>query len=67
MSDKLSEQLQSISHYVPTVEPDPDQRLIDALSKALDSTTPERAGCPWDNREDEHERQRSGIWLPEAE
>ena len=27
---------------------DKEDRLAEALQKALDKTTPERAGCPWD-------------------
>jgi hypothetical protein len=31
-------------------------KLAEALQKALDKTTPERAGCPWDG---EHHKEQS--------
>jgi hypothetical protein len=67
MSDRLSQQLQSVKDLAPRREEDPDKRLIEALGKALDSTTPDRAGCPWDKNEEENERSTAGQWFPEGD
>jgi hypothetical protein len=67
MSDKLSRQLQSVSDWVPKREEDPDKRIIEALGKALNATTPDRAGCPWDKNEEENERSTTGCWFPEGD
>ncbi len=67
MSDKLSEILQIPSTWAPSKTEDPDQRVIDALQKALDATTPERAGCPWDEDDKEEGRNESGIWIVESD
>lgn len=48
----------------PTKADDPDQRQIDALQKALDHTTPEYAGTPWDAGDKDERREEPGIWLP---
>lgn len=52
MSDKLSLLLQEVSTQKSTKSDDPNQRIIDALKKALKATTPTHAGTPWDNEED---------------
>lgn len=66
MSDALKQVLQAPADWKPAKSEDPDQRLIDALDKALKATTPERAGCPWDVVEEENERPE--YWrLPEGD
>lgn len=51
-------------HAEPEVPDDPDQRQIAALQKALNNTTPEYAGTPWDDEGDEDERREEpGIWV----
>ena len=37
----------------------PEDRVEEALQKALDATTPDHPGTPWD-KEEREERQRSG-------
>jgi len=66
MSDNLSHILQSVGDWTPSRKEDPDQRIIDALDRALQATTPERPGCPWDEQEKKQENS-SGYWLPEGE
>lgn len=68
MSDKLSDLMRQAADLAPAKSEDPDQRLIDALGKALEATTPEYAGCPWDETtEGDREQARdTGVWLPEA-
>ena len=51
-------------HAKPEKPDDPDQRQIDALQKALDNTTPEYAGTPWDAGEEDERREERGIWIP---
>ena len=65
MSDKLSSLLQSVNNLNFNKKEDPDQKLINALDKALKCTTPERPGCPWDIDEEENEQRRPGYWIPE--
>lgn len=67
MSDKLSNLLYSTQNLIPTKKEDPDQKLINALEKALKATTPERAGCPWDIDEEEDEQRSPGYWFPEGD
>lgn len=43
-----------------------DERVIEAMQKALDATTPERPGTPWDEREEVGERRR-GYRLPSGD
>lgn len=68
MSDKLSEILSQVVPRKPVKSEDPDQRVVESLEKALENTTPERAGAPWDDkREEESERtERTGLWFPEG-
>lgn len=40
-----------------------DDPVEEALRKALEATTPEHAGTPWDG-EEEVERRPRGYWLP---
>jgi len=35
---------------------DPDERVREALQKALDATTPEKPGTPWEKQEKEYGR-----------
>ena len=41
----------------------PEKRVEEALQKALDATTPECAGAPWEVEEKE---QHDGIRIPES-
>jgi hypothetical protein len=52
---------------VKTKSEDPDQRVIDAMERALAATTPERAGTPWDLIEENKEPERKGTLIPEGE
>ena len=65
MSDSLSNKLSEIHSSMPKPEKSSDELLVEALEKALESTTPERPGCPWDGREKDERRER-GIWIPES-
>ena len=67
LSDKLSAILQQLAEHKPSKSEDPDQRVVDALERALKATTPERPGCPWDELEEDHERRDPGFWLPEGD
>jgi hypothetical protein len=54
MSDKLSDAL-----WVEPKKREPEEfedRLAESLQKALDKTTPERAGAPWDGEDKQDER-----------
>lgn len=62
MSDSLVEKLW-IEHK-PRKSDDPDERVRQALKKALDNTTPEHAGSPWDKEEEELNESRRGWHLP---
>lgn len=53
MSDKLSDLLRTIEPLQPPKNSDPEQRVIEALEKALAATTPEHPGTPWDRLESE--------------
>ena len=66
MSDRLAALLRDAAPNKPLKSEDPDQRVIDALAKALEFTTPERPGCPWDESEEEIEQRSPGYWLPEG-
>lgn len=67
MADKLSKLLQKVQIQSSSKDKDPNQRLIDALDRALKATTPERPGCPWDRIEEDNEQEKRGIWIPEAD
>ena len=61
MSDALSKQLWVDTK--PKTPDTPDHRVEQALQKALDATTPDRPGVPWD--EDVSERRRDpGYVIP---
>jgi hypothetical protein len=47
-SDKLGALIHKASGRIPKKELSPEDRVEEALQKALDNTTPERAGCAWD-------------------
>ena len=67
MSDRLAARLREIAgHSKPEKPDDPNARRIEAMQKALDATTPERAGCPWDNDDREAEPEK-GIWMSAGE
>ncbi len=51
----------------PEKPDDPDQRRIDAMQKALDNTTPEYAGTPWDGGDEDEPREEPGIWISAGE
>jgi hypothetical protein len=64
LSDELSDALWSVSKR-PKKKASPEDRQIEALSKALKNTRPDHAGAPWEGEEDER---RSEYWhLPEGE
>jgi len=67
MSDKLSFILQSVNDLTFNKKETSDQKLINALDKALKATTPEYAGCPWDLEEEENEQRNPEYWLPQGE
>jgi len=46
--DKLGSLIHKASGRIPKKELSPEERVEKALEKALDNTTPERAGCSWD-------------------
>jgi len=64
MSDELSEILQSVKVQERPKDDDPDQRVIEAMAKALKATTTEYAGCPWDKTKEDEKAERPGIWIP---
>ena len=59
MSDSLSKAL-----WVDLPKPivSPKDRVERALQKALDATTPERPGVPWDEKLEE--KTERGYWIP---
>ncbi len=64
-TDKLAALLHAAgAQSVPEKPDDPDARRIEAMQKALDNTTPERAGCPWDGEDESEQREEPGIWIP---
>lgn len=65
MSDKLSKLLQKVENITLNKIENPDQKIIKALEKALKTTTPTHAGCPWDD-EDKKEQIKGG-WIPEGD
>lgn len=67
MSDRLSSLLQQVAALdTARVIDDPDERVRVALERALEATTPEHPGAPWDNLEsDRDEEPQRGIWIPE--
>jgi hypothetical protein len=44
----------------------PEDRVERALEKALDNTTAEYAGTPWDSKEPERKNERRGYYIPEG-
>lgn len=64
-ADKLSEMLWV---DLPKPKAAPEDRVAQALQKALDSTTPERPGVPWDGEEHGgRDRRGLGIRIPGAD
>ena len=66
MSDALARKLREPLDQQPRKSEDPDQRVIDALERALKATTPSRPGCPWDEIEEDNEQRKPGFWIPEG-
>lgn len=46
---------------MPTKSDDPIQRRMEALQRALDATTIERPGCPWDEERGENDERESEL------
>lgn len=44
----------------------PEEKVEQALQKALDATTPDRAGAPWDAEEGKDENESRGWFLKEG-
>jgi hypothetical protein len=67
MSDRLAALMRDVIDQMPKKEMTHDEALIEALDKALESTTPARPGCPWDKEwEGDREPEEPGVWIPEA-
>ena len=58
MSDALSDKLWV---DLKPARKAPEDRVEEALQRALDNTTPERPGVPWEGREERVER---GYYIP---
>lgn len=63
----MSDQLSRILWVEPKVKPaPPEMRVEEALQKALDNTTPERPGVPWEEAEVE-ERSEGGYIVQQGD
>ena len=58
--------MQGVTTQMPRKEISHEDALIGALDRALEATTPERPGCPWDYLVGDEEPEEKGIWIPEA-
>jgi hypothetical protein len=67
MSDRLSELMQSVTSQMPREEISHEDAMINALDRALEATTPERPGCPWDTLAGDKEQEEKGLWVPGTE
>jgi hypothetical protein len=46
---------------------DPDERVREALAKALEATTPEHPGAPWDKEDEVSSDDRRGWHIPQGD
>ena len=67
MSDALEKRLWVDQEPAANKAKDPDDRVVEALEKALEATTPSHAGAPWDIQEKEPSGGRNQGRIPEAE
>jgi len=67
MSDALEKMLWIEPSSKSKKAEDPDERVEEALRKALEATTPDHPGTPWDKQELEPSDDRRGYRIPEGE
>lgn len=63
MSDRLEKILSDGFAPHPKKEDSPEKRVEEALQRALDATTPEHAGAPWEIEKERNDR--PGIRIPD--
>lgn len=67
MSDALAARLRTIGTPAPKPKSH-EQRLVEALDKALENTTIHKAGTPWDEVEGKDDGRRdAGYFIGEAD
>jgi hypothetical protein len=68
MSDKLAENLWPGNVHIKKDEGSPDDKVIKALERALETTTPEHAGTSWEKKEEEEKSEQERWWvLPQGD
>jgi hypothetical protein len=65
-TDKLAQALWPDGVNDGKKDPEDEDRLAESLQKALDKTTPERAGCPWDGEHTDERRGEQGHIIREG-
>jgi hypothetical protein len=67
MSDRLAALMHAARDQMPATERSHEEKMVEALRRALEATTPERPGCPWDPLPEDAAPEEQEVWIPEGD